>query len=202
MSDADQTAADHRLEEARATGHAPDIAAALHALASQLAATGRRAEALPAAEEATDLYRRLAAEHPGAFDPPLAAALNDLGVLLADAGRPDDALAAGREAVEVRRRLADTQPEAYDPDLASSLSNLATDLAAAGHRDEALAAAEEAVRRLSPHFLREPRAYAEWMQKVSHGYLKRCQESGIEFDAELLHPIAVAFYRLRGGDVG
>jgi tetratricopeptide (TPR) repeat protein len=145
------------------------------------------------------LHQQLEDARARGHDPDIARALNDLSVHLADAGRPDEALAAVREAVDIRRRLADAHPDDHEPDLASSLNNLAGDLAAAGHRDEALAAAEEAVRRLSPHFLREPHGYAEWMQKVSHGYLKRCQESGIEFDAELLHPIAVAFYQLRGG---
>ena len=40
---------------------------------------GRREDALAAAQEAIDIYRRLAAERPDAFLPDLAMSLNNLG---------------------------------------------------------------------------------------------------------------------------
>ena len=85
---------------------------------------GRREDALAAAQEAIDIYRRLAAERPDAFLPDLATSLNNLGNRLSDLGRREDALAAAQEAVDIRRRLAAERPDAFLPDLATSLNNL------------------------------------------------------------------------------
>ena len=66
---------------------------------NRLSGLGRREDALAAAQEATDLYRRLAAERLDAFRPDLAMSLNSLGAMLSDLGRREDALAAAQEAV-------------------------------------------------------------------------------------------------------
>ena len=47
-------------------------------LANRLSDLGRREEALERAEEASDLYRELAAARPDAFRPDLAMSLNNL----------------------------------------------------------------------------------------------------------------------------
>jgi tetratricopeptide (TPR) repeat protein len=89
-----------------------------------LSALGRRAEALQATQEAVDLYRRLAAQHPDAFLPYLAASLNNLGAVLSEMGRRAEALQATQEAVETTAGLAAQHPDAFLPDLARSLTNL------------------------------------------------------------------------------
>ena len=117
----------------------------LNNLGNRLSALGRREDALAAAQEATDLYRRLAAERPDAFRPDLAASLNNLGNMLSDLGRREDALAAAQEATDLYRRLAAERPDAFRPDLAMSLNNLGNRLSDLGRREDALAAAQEAV---------------------------------------------------------
>jgi hypothetical protein len=110
-----------------------------------LSALGRRAEALQATQEAVDLYRRLAEQHPDAFLPYLAASLNNLGLRLSEMGRRAEALQATQEAVEIRRPLAAQHPDAFLPDLAASLNNLGLWLSEMGRRAEALQATQEAV---------------------------------------------------------
>ena len=72
----------------------PCTQASLNSLGNRLSGLGRREDALAAAQAATDLYRRLAAERPDAFRPDLAMSLNSLGARLSDLGRREDALAA------------------------------------------------------------------------------------------------------------
>jgi tetratricopeptide (TPR) repeat protein len=110
-----------------------------------LSALGRRAEALEATQEAVDLYRRLAAQHPDAFLPYLAASLTNLGNRLSEMGRWAEALEATQEAVDLYRRLAAQHPDAFLPDLAGSLTNLGAMLSEMGRRAEALQATQEAV---------------------------------------------------------
>ncbi len=109
-----------------------------------LAKTGRRNEALEAAQEATDYYRSLAKPGPSAYDPDLAMSLNNLALRLAENGQRDKALEAAQEATDRYRSLAKPGPSAYDPDLAMSLNNLALRLAEDGQRGKALEAAQEA----------------------------------------------------------
>jgi tetratricopeptide (TPR) repeat protein len=86
-----------------------------------LSALGRREEALAAAQEAAELYRRLAAQQSDAFLPGLAMSLTNLGITLSALGRREEALAATQEAAELYRRLAAQQPDAFLPNLANSL---------------------------------------------------------------------------------
>jgi len=117
----------------------------LNMLGFALSEMGRRAEALQATQEAVDLYRRLAAQHPDAFLPDLAASLHNLGVDLSALGRRAEALQATQEAVDLYRRLAAQHPDAFLPDLAMSLHNLGAMLSEMGRRAEALQATQEAV---------------------------------------------------------
>ncbi len=114
-------------------------------LAATLSVLGRREEALAAAAEAVNLYRRLTAERPDALSPGLAMSLNNLAKSLSELGRREDALAAGEEAADLYRRLAAERPDAFAPNFATSLNTLATTLSELGRREDALAAAEEAV---------------------------------------------------------
>ena len=63
----------------------------LNNLATFLAKVGRREEALQAAQEAADLYRRLADATPQAFEPDLARSLGTLGAVLLGLGRAPEA---------------------------------------------------------------------------------------------------------------
>ena len=49
---------------------------------------------------------------------------------------------------------------------------------------------------LAPFFLRFPAAYAQRMATIFRNFLARCEESGVEPDAELLGPIAEVFKTL------
>ncbi len=116
----------------------------LNNLGSILSELGRRAEALQAAQEATDIYRQLAAANPQAFQPDMAMSLNNLGNRLSELGRREEALQAAQEAVSIRRQLAAANPQAFQPKLAMSLNNLGSILSELGRREEALQAAQEA----------------------------------------------------------
>ena len=84
-------------------------------LATDLGETGRRAEALSAAQEAVALYRELAAGNPAAYLPDLAMSVNNLAVRLAEAGRRAEALDCAREASAHYHELARTNPDAFGP---------------------------------------------------------------------------------------
>ena len=81
----------------------------------------RLEQALSRTGEAVDLYRRLAAANPHAFEPDLTTSLHNGSVCLAELNRRWEALAAIDEAIELRRRLAVLYPEAFTHDLNQSL---------------------------------------------------------------------------------
>jgi tetratricopeptide (TPR) repeat protein len=122
------------------------LAGALANLGNRLSDSGRREEALQAAEEANNIHRQLAAARPDAFLPDLAISLNNLGNRLSDVGRREEALPAAEEAVKIRRQLAASRPDAFLPDLAGSLNNLGIRLSNLGRWEDALQAAEEATK--------------------------------------------------------
>ena len=55
--------------ESNRDAYLPDLAMSVNNLANRLAESGRRAEGLTAAQEATQLYRELVAENPAIFGP-------------------------------------------------------------------------------------------------------------------------------------
>jgi hypothetical protein len=143
------TLASQRVTQDRAaTDGQPDtanrLAGSLNSLAARLADLGRAEDALAAIEEATGIYRELAAARPDAYRAALAMSLNNLSNGLAGLGRWEEGLAAIEEAVTIRRELAAASSDAYRPDLADSLNILAVRLAGLGRREEGLAAIEEA----------------------------------------------------------
>ncbi len=87
-----------------------DLAIALNNLGSCYSELGRREEALNAALEAAEIYRKLAEANPGAFLPDLAASLNNLGNRYSQLGRREEALNAALEAAEIYRKLAEANP--------------------------------------------------------------------------------------------
>ncbi|MFN3929776.1 MAG: tetratricopeptide repeat protein, partial [Thermoflexus sp.] len=154
-----------------------------------LSELGRREEALAATQEAVAIRRKLAQTHPQAFLPYLAASLINLGNQLSELGRGEEALAVTQEATEIYRQLARTHSQAFLPYLAGSLNNLGNQLSELGRGEEALAAYEEAVRTLAPFFTRSPAAFANWMSRIVHNYLKACKAFGLEPNEELLRPV-------------
>jgi tetratricopeptide (TPR) repeat protein len=105
---------------------------------NRLGDVGRREDALTAIEEATGLYRILAAARPDAHTPDLAISLNNLSGALTDLGRREDALTAIEEANCHYRALAATHPDAFIPYLADSLQSYGIVLTNRGRDDEAI----------------------------------------------------------------
>ncbi|MFC8849733.1 tetratricopeptide repeat protein, partial [Micromonospora sp. NPDC057141] len=131
----------HRL----AASTDPADHARLHAAhAWRLANAGLRDQALPPAEEATAIYRRLVEANPAVYLPYLAMSLNNLGLWLSELGRREDALPPAEEATAIYRRLVEANPAVYLPYLAMSLNNLGLWLSGLGRREDALPPAEEA----------------------------------------------------------
>jgi tetratricopeptide (TPR) repeat protein len=107
---------------------------------------GRREEALAAIEEATAIYRELAAVRPSVFRPNLATALNNKSAYLWELEQREEALAAIEEAVEIRRELTAGHPAVFTHWLAKSLSAMAIQLSKLGREAEAEAAHQEITR--------------------------------------------------------
>ncbi|MER8095546.1 tetratricopeptide repeat protein, partial [Streptomyces goshikiensis] len=114
------------------------LAHALGDLAVSWSEDGRREEALPLSQEATDLHRTLAETDPGAYLPDLAGSLNNLATFQSSTGDRQGALTTITQAVTIQRALAQTNPAAHLPDLAGSLNNLANVQAETGDRQGAL----------------------------------------------------------------
>ncbi|NHO85132.1 tetratricopeptide repeat protein [Micromonospora sp. CMU55-4] len=100
----------------------PDVALSLNNLSIWLSEAGRRAEALIAAHEATEIYR-FCVTRDRRYRPQLAAALNNLSYRLAESALPVRAEQVIAEAVGVRRDLVRMSPRQHAADLASSLNN-------------------------------------------------------------------------------
>ncbi|GIG68451.1 tetratricopeptide repeat protein [Phytomonospora endophytica] len=104
---------------------------------------GNRLAAVPAAAEAVDIARALAADDPGAHRRLLRDSLSQLAWSLQNHGRADDGCAPGAEALAIAEELDD--PAGNRLDLALALDNQAEYLAAAGRFDEAIVLADRAL---------------------------------------------------------
>jgi tetratricopeptide (TPR) repeat protein len=126
---------------------------------------GRREEALAPAQEAVEVYRRLAQANPAAHEPDLAGALSNLGASLAQVGRREEALAPAQEAVTIRRRLAQANPDTHEPDLAMALWAFAWGQVLGDKETwpSALEAATESVAIYGQLALAMPRAYSGYL---------------------------------------
>ncbi len=76
-------------------------------------------------EEALEIYRQLAKDHPDAYLPGMAETLNNLANLQRNLHRYADAEQNYLEALEIYRQLAKDHPDAYLSDVAMTLNNLA-----------------------------------------------------------------------------
>ncbi|MFJ2103839.1 tetratricopeptide repeat protein [Streptomyces microflavus] len=133
------------VEEEEPGASVPALAEYLLSHAGHLAGAGEAVEAVPLAEEAVGLLRRLAEEDPEAFLPRLAAALHGLGGHRATVSDTSGAVEAAQEACGRLRELAAQRPGAFRPELATALDGLAGHLDKAGDVAAGLRAAEEAV---------------------------------------------------------
>jgi tetratricopeptide (TPR) repeat protein len=132
----------HRLARTTDPGRR---AALLYSHAWRLSNAGLLLQALASVQEATDLYRPLAAANPSGFLSDLAKSLNALGVFLSKLGRREEGLGPTQESVSIRRRQAEANPTVYLAVLAMALNNLGVRLSELGRREEALTTAEEVV---------------------------------------------------------
>ncbi|MFG1853297.1 tetratricopeptide repeat protein [Actinomadura geliboluensis] len=114
---------------------------ALYIHSGNLGRLGRHEESLARLTESVEVLRRLAADHPEAFEAQLAASLNARALALAELGRRRESLDGVQEAVAIYAR----QPDADRAALASALNNLSARLAAVGRREEALEPIRRAV---------------------------------------------------------
>jgi hypothetical protein len=90
-----------RTSRAQPDAFRADLGTSLNSLANRLSDLGRLEESLAPAQEATELYRELAAAEPDAFRPDLAMSLNVLASCLESLSRLDDAVQSDAEAVRV-----------------------------------------------------------------------------------------------------
>ncbi len=105
---------------------------------------GRHSEALATADQAIEVYRRLAADSP-AYRPDLSTALAAQSDHLAETGRSSRALEVAHEAVDIAESAARSDPYAFRLVLAMALSTLSNRLADLGRHREALSAVTEAI---------------------------------------------------------
>ena len=73
---------------------------------------------------ALEIFQKLAAQDPGAYNSYLATTQNNLGALYSNTGRHGEAERAHLVALELRQKLAAQNPEAYSKDLAGTQNNL------------------------------------------------------------------------------
>lgn len=123
----------------------PEQARGHTALAEHQWRTGLHAEAIATADQAIEIYRRLAADNPFSYQPNLATVLTTQSDYLAETGQSRQALQAATEAVDISENLTRFAPDTFLPGLAMALSSLSNRLAETSQREQALAAAERAV---------------------------------------------------------
>jgi len=154
------------------TAFEADLALALDNLASVLANLHDHDGARQRVDEATDIYRALAAER-SSFDAQLAWTLFRSGF---EAGRHPTEEAVHRigEATRLYRKLEVERPAVYGPLLARSLDTLSDHLQTLGRPREALEASDEAVRLLNG-FVDEGRSDLE--RDLAWAWMRRSQAS-------------------------
>ncbi|MGF6889997.1 tetratricopeptide (TPR) repeat protein [Nocardia sp. GAS34] len=176
-----------------------DLAISMNNLCNRLADVGRREEALAAAFEAVDLYRRLATQTPDAHLPGFATATSTLAAQLADGGRLEEALAAATEAVDHYRQLTRQHPDRFRPGLARALNNLAADLADAGRHEEALVTATEAVDHYRQLTRQHPDRFRPGLARALNNLAADLADAGRHEEALVTATEAVDHYRQLAG---
>lgn len=138
-------ATERAVTDFRRTDQETELAAALAQASEYARRVGDRTRSRVAAQEAVDLYRRLAQSDPATHEPGLAVSLSHLGQGLLTEQRGREALRAMDRATEIFRRLVDANPVAYEPGLAMALANQGSLLWSHRRWDAAREATERAV---------------------------------------------------------
>lgn len=120
-----------------------DRALFLNNTSVDLAASGRGAEALAAAQRSVEIQERLVLKN-SESEPALALSLHTLANRLGEAGEKNASLKAAQRSVNIYERLAGTNQAKFEPELAAGLNNLAIYLSESGKRPEALDTARRA----------------------------------------------------------
>ena len=170
----------------------PDLAALLLRVAELHDGLGQRRDALDPAEEATRIFRELAAAEPDRYRPDLAGALTNLGIML---GRAKDAHAAAKEATHIYRQLVATEPDRYRPHLAGTLTKLGVTLSELGRAQDARAATEEATRIYRQLAAAAPDRYRPHLAKALINLGGRLSELGRGRDAHAAADEATLMFR-------
>ena len=173
----------------------PDLAALLLRVAELHDGLGQRRDALDPAEEATRIFRELAAAEPDRYRPDLAMALNNLGNTLSELGRAQDAHAAAKEATLMFRQLAAAEPDRYRPHLAGTLTKLGVTLSELGRAQDARAATEEATRIYRQLAAAAPDRYRPHLAKALINLGGRLSELGRGRDAHAAADEATLMFR-------
>ena len=145
----ESTHAMHEAVRLARAGNPNDLRSTLEAHVQLLSDQHNWEEALPPAEEAVQLARRLAHDDPGLHLATLDGNLSQLANILLSLDRRDEAAALLDEAVPIRRQLAQENPALHEPMLQVQLSVLSTVLATTGRWRDALSAGAEAVEIIS-----------------------------------------------------
>jgi tetratricopeptide (TPR) repeat protein len=154
-----RTLSEKTVQLFRDTADEANLAPCLGTLGNVLGDLGDLDEAHTSYEEALNLYRKFAKQHPKTFEPFVGNTLNNLGVVLDGLGDPNEACTAYGEALEIRRKFAKQAPEAYEPGVAMTLNNLGVVLRDLGDPSGARTAYQEALDLYRKFAEQHPEAY-------------------------------------------
>jgi tetratricopeptide (TPR) repeat protein len=188
-----------RLAETHIDAYLPDVARTLYNLSLHLkynssSHSRRRDEAVAAAQEALEIYRRLAETTPDINLPKAAKVLIHLAEMFV-VSEGGEAVSVLEEAISIYQGLAQHRPETYLPDVASALIRLSNLQAGLGHRLEAAAASEQAVHIYRPLAQARPDAYLPSLGRVLSDHCQRLSGLGWRAEAVAASKEAVASYR-------
>jgi tetratricopeptide (TPR) repeat protein len=149
--------------------------------------TGLKDGCLEASLTATALFRRLAREHPEAYELDLAQSLANLGMMYGyagDAGSHDaeEGLRVSCEAVDLFRRLVPRAPLAVEPLLAGSLHSMGKRLLQMGRAEDAQKILAEAIDTLRPFYREYPEAWRDRMEMLLASYGNTARALGLPIE--------------------
>jgi tetratricopeptide (TPR) repeat protein len=156
---------------------------------------GQPEEALSAAQEAVENYRRLSVIQPETYEVELADSLRSLGNRLSRLQRYDQALLAAEESVTISRRLAAANPASQEQHLAFALHGLATRLWDTGQRERSLAVSDEAIQLQRQLTEDNPRANQRALGIALNSFASRLLQSSRPADALLISEEAAEIWQ-------
>ena len=164
-------------------------------LANLYSDTNRMTEAKKLYREALAIYRRLAGQHPEAYEPDVAGTCNNLAALYYSTNRLTEAEKLYQEALAIRRRLAEQHSEAYKPDVAMTCNNLGTLYKNTNRMKEAEELYLESLairRRLTEQY---PEAYELYVATTCNNLANLYYNTNRMMEAEKLYRDALGIYR-------